>query len=81
MPELAGRTYVPKLYTVNSRRRPVMDILFGAVEQSGGRVLSCSFPAAMVAPMFLGAEDQDGHRYGMLLYPFHHDAARDHEPP
>lgn len=70
MPELAGRTYVPKLYTVNSRRRPVVDLLCSAVEESGGRVVSCSFPAAMVAPMFLGAEDQDGHRYGMLLYPF-----------
>src|SRR4051812_36395169 len=70
MAELAGRTYVPKLYNINSRRRPVVDLLRRAVEESGGRVVSCSFPDAMVAPMFLGAEDQDGHRYGMLLYPF-----------
>lgn len=70
MPELAGRTYVPKLYTINARRRPVVDLLSRAVEESGGRVVSCSFPDAMVAPMFLGAEDQGGHHYGMLLYPF-----------
>lgn len=70
MAELAGRTYVPKLYRINSRRRPVVDLLRQAVEESGGRVVYCSFPGAMSAPMFLGAEDQDGHRYGMLLYPF-----------
>lgn len=70
MPELAGRTYVPKLYRINSKRRPVIDLLERAVVESGGRVVSCSFPNAMVAPMFLGAEDEDGHRYGMLVYPF-----------
>jgi hypothetical protein len=70
MVELAGRTYVPKLYNINSRRRPVLELLHRAVEESGGRVVSCSFPEAMVAPVFLGAEDEDGHRYGMLLYPF-----------
>lgn len=70
MPELAGRTYVPKLYRINSRRQPVMDMLERAVAESGGRVVSCSFPQEKVAPVFLGAEDGDGHRYGMLLYPF-----------
>jgi hypothetical protein len=70
MAELAGRTYVPKLYNVNSTRRPVIDLLHRAVEESGGRVVSCSFPSEMVAPFFLGAEEEDGHRYGMLLYPF-----------
>jgi len=69
MPELAGRTYVPKLYRINSRRQPVMDLLERAVVASGGRVVSCSFPEMKVAPVFLGAEDGDGHRYGLLLYP------------
>lgn len=70
MPELVGRTYVPKLYRINSTRRPVIELLHRAVVESGGRVVSCSFPEVMVAPMFLGAEDEGGHRYGMLLYPF-----------
>jgi len=70
MSELAGRTYVPKQYRVNSKRQPVINLLEGAVVASGGRVVSCSFPDAKVAPMFLGAEDEHGHRYGMLLYPF-----------
>lgn len=70
MPELAGRTYVPKLYRINATRRPVIDLLERAVVESGGRVVSCSFPGALVAPIFLGAEDEEGHRYGMLLYPF-----------
>jgi hypothetical protein len=70
MAEHAGRSYIPKLYTINARRRPVVDLLCRAVEESGARVVFCSFPDAMVAPMFLGAEDGRGHRYGMLLYPF-----------
>jgi len=70
MPELAGRTYIPKLYGINSKRQPVVGLLEGAVAASRGRVVSCSFPEAKVAPVFLGAEDEDGHRYGLLLYPF-----------
>jgi hypothetical protein len=70
MSDLAGRAYVPKLYPISSRRRPVVDLLKRAVFESGGRVVSCSFPERLVAPIFLGAEDGDGHRYGMLLYPF-----------
>lgn len=70
MAELGGRSYVPKLYNINTRRQPVIDLLRRAVGESGGRVVSCSYPGQMVAPIFLGAEDQDGHRYGMLLYPF-----------
>jgi hypothetical protein len=70
MEELAGRSYVPKLYNINSRRQPVVDLLHRAVAESGGRVVSCSYPKQMVAPIFLGAEDESGYRYGMLLYPF-----------
>lgn len=70
MGELADRTYVPKLYRINATRQPVIDLLAHAVADSGGRVVSCSFPGAKVAPVFLAAEDGDGHRYGMLVYPF-----------
>ncbi len=70
MTGLAGRSYVPKLYRVNTKRQPVIDLLRCAVDEAGGRVVSCSFPEEKVAPMFLGAEDGDGHRYGLLLYPF-----------
>lgn len=70
MTELAGRSYVPKVYRISASRAPVIDVLTRAVEASGGRVVSCSFPDQKVAPVFLGAEDGDGHRYGLLLYPF-----------
>jgi len=68
--ELAGRSYVPKTYRISTSRAPVIDLLAGAVEASGGRVVSCSFPREAVAPIFMGAEDGEGHRYGLLLYPF-----------
>lgn len=70
MTELGGRTYVPKLYRINATRRPVVDLLRRAVAAGGGRVVSCSYPETKVAPLFLGAEDGDGYRYGMLVYPF-----------
>ena len=70
MVELASRLYVPKLYSINATRRPVVDLLLDAVSASGGRVVSCSFPEQLVVPLFLAAEDGDGHRYGMVIYPF-----------
>lgn len=69
-PRLAGRSYVPKTYAITAKRQPVIDLLHRAVEASGGRVVSCSYPGEKVAPIFLGAEDGDGHRYGLLTYPF-----------
>ncbi len=33
-------------------------------------MVSCSYPGERVAPIFVGAEDEDGHRYGLLTYPF-----------
>ena len=33
-------------------------------------MVSCSYPDQRVAPIFFGAEDEDGHRYGLLTYPF-----------
>lgn len=70
MAALAGRGYIPKLYRISTRRAPVVDLLKRAVEESGARVVSCSYPAEMAAPIFFGAEDHAGHRYGMLVYPF-----------
>ena len=70
MTDLAGRSYVPKTYAISAKRRPVIDLLNHAVEASGGRVVSCSYPGQRIAPVFIGAEDEDGHRYGLLTYPF-----------
>lgn len=69
-PKLAGRSYVSKTYPISARRTPVIDLLHRAIEASGGRVVSCSYPGEPVAPIFFGAEDEDGHRYGLLTYPF-----------
>ncbi|MCU1355155.1 MAG: hypothetical protein JWM89_573 [Acidimicrobiales bacterium] len=70
MTSLGGREYVPKLYRVQRARGSMVDILLDGIEAGGGRVVSCSFPDELVAPMFIGAEDSDGHRYGLLTYPF-----------
>jgi hypothetical protein len=70
MTELAGRHYVPKLYPVAASRQRVIGVLEHAVEASGARVISSSFRHRRVAPMHLGAEDDAGHRYGILVYPF-----------
>ena len=65
---------------IRGRAQPVVDLLSSGIEASGGRVVSCSFPDQRVAPIFLGAEDEDGHRYGLLAYPVHHDPSGDQEP-
>ena len=70
MAELAGRSYIPKLYRISESRTPVVDLLLKGIEGGGGRVVSCSFPAKRLAPIFIGAEDGDNHRYGLLVYPF-----------
>lgn len=70
MPELAGRLYVPKLYNLDGDRALVVDFLASAVEASGGRVVYNSFADDRVAPIYMGAEDGAGRRYGMLMYPF-----------
>lgn len=70
VPALAGRSYVPKTYAISTRRQPVIELLHRAIEASGARVVSCSYPDEKVAPIYFGAEDQDGHRYGVLTYPF-----------
>lgn len=70
MPVLAGRIYVPKLYPVKADRSAVVDVLLDGIREAGARVLSCSFPNELVAPLYIGAEDAAGHRYGLLIYPF-----------
>jgi hypothetical protein len=70
MPELAGRIYVPKLYKLDGERSLVVDFIASAVAASGGRVVYSSFADDRVAPIYMGAEDGAGRRYGMLMYPF-----------
>ncbi|MDZ7732829.1 MAG: hypothetical protein U5R31_06655 [Acidimicrobiia bacterium] len=70
MEELAGRVYVPKVYDVDAAREPVVGLLEKAVAASGGRLLYSSFRDRHVAPMYFGAEDGTGRRYGMVVYPF-----------
>jgi hypothetical protein len=70
VPELAGRLYIPKLYRIDADRQPVVDLLERSIDASGGRVIYCSFRDQHVAPVYFGAEDEAGRRYGMLVYPF-----------
>ena len=70
MTDLAGRSYVPKLYRISESRTPVVDLLLRGIEDGGGRSVSCSFPAKKRAPIYIGAEDSDNHRFGLVVYPF-----------
>lgn len=70
VPALAGRLYIPKLYPIDADRAPVIELLKRGVEASGGRVVYSSFDDDQVAPVYLGSEDGEGRRYGMLVYPF-----------
>jgi len=47
-----------------------VDFIEEAVGRSGGRVVYSSFRDERVAPNYIGAEDDAGRRYGMLIYPF-----------
>ena len=69
MTELAGRSYVPMLYRISKSRAPVVDLLLRGIEDGGGRLVSCSFPAKKLAPIYIGAEDSDNHRFGLVAYP------------
>ena len=70
MPELAGRLYVPTLYPIEAERAAVVELLERSVEASGGRLVYSSFREQLVAPVYLGADDPQGGRYGILVYPF-----------
>lgn len=68
--EIAGRIYLPKTYPVTSERADVVELLEQSVVESGARLIYSSFRDSSTAPMYLAAEDGEGHRYGMLVYPF-----------
>ncbi len=70
MPDLAGRLYIPKLYRVSGKRNALVDVLTDGVTTAGGRVVYSSFVDHRVAPVYLGLEDPQGARYGVLVYPF-----------
>ena len=70
MTDLAGRSYLPKLYPISKSREPVVDLLLKGIKDGGGRVVSCSFPAKKLAPIYIGAEESDNHRFGLVVYPF-----------
>jgi hypothetical protein len=70
VPEIAGRVYVPKVYPVTAERQAVLDVVEAGVRSAGGRVVYSSFTDEQVAPVYIGAEDRAGHRYGLLLYAF-----------
>lgn len=48
----------------------MVDVLESAIVESGARLVFSSFRSEQVAPMYLAAEDELGHRYGLLMYPF-----------
>ena len=58
---------MPRIYQV-SRRADIHKFLLEAVRRSGGAVLYASSP--MRVPIYLGLEDQDGQRLGLMIYPF-----------
>ncbi len=70
MAELASRTYIPHRYAIAKSRSAIVNVVLRGIADGGGRVLSCSFPEEMVAPIYIGAEDLGGSRYGLLVYPF-----------
>lgn len=63
---MAGRL-VPRVYSV-SGRADLHDFLLDAVARSGGSVLYASTPKRV--PVYLGVETRDGHRLGLMIYPF-----------
>lgn len=70
MPNLAGRTYVPKVYPVMQERVAVIDVIERGIAAAGARLIYSSFRQDQSAPMYFGAETDSGHRFGLLIYPF-----------
>ena len=70
MPVVADRIYVPKTYSVHADRTAVVEVIEDAIVASGARLIYSSFRSEAIAPMYFGAEDHAGHRYGLLVYPF-----------
>lgn len=63
---LAGRQ-VPRVYRV-SGRGDLYSFLLESVRLSGGTVLYASDPATV--PVYVGLEDGNGQRVGLMIYPF-----------
>jgi hypothetical protein len=63
---LAGRA-VPCIYQV-ARRADLIEFLLESVRRSGGTVLYASVPTRV--PVYLGLQDRDRQRLGLLIYPF-----------
>ena len=70
MPVVADRIYVPKTYRVQADRTAVVEVIEDAIVASDARLIYSSFRSEAIAPMYFGAEDHAGHRYGLLVYPF-----------
>ncbi|MBK6501893.1 MAG: hypothetical protein IPG03_05865 [Candidatus Microthrix sp.] len=80
MPEIAGRIYVPDLPGQTDRDLVVQTIRTGIERSRKLRVDLRSFPEQAMAPMYVGAEDGAGRRYGLMVYPFT-TARRGNEEP
>lgn len=70
MAELAGRSYVPRLYKT-SGRGDLVAALHEAVGLSGARLIYTSeAESPRKAPLYLGIATADGSQFGVLVYPF-----------
>ena len=65
--ELVADRRVPRVYPV-SGRRDIHEFLLDAVRLSGGAVLYASGPTRV--PVYLGVDQRDGERVGLMVYPF-----------
>lgn len=70
MSGVAGRSYVHKTYQLDRSRGTVVAFIEEAIEESGARLLHCSYRDLQVAPIFVAAEARDGSRLGLMIYPF-----------
>ncbi len=74
---VAGRL-VPRIYPV-SGRADIHEFLLDAVTRSGGRVLYASNPARV--PVYIGLEDRNEQRLGLMIYPFRMNRLRTRNRP
>ena len=74
---VAGRL-VPRINPV-SGRADIHEFLLDAVTRSGGRVLYASNPARV--PVYIGLEDRNEQRLGLMIYPFRMNRLRTRNRP
>jgi hypothetical protein len=74
---LAGR-FVPRVYQV-SGRADIHEFLLEAIRSSGGTVLYAS--SRMRVPVYVGLEDPDRQRLGLMVYPFRMKRVRTRNRP